>query len=274
MLALRHLLYLPAVVLAWLLVTNAGEATRLTAAARGLQSLEGSSRLAWRSLLETLSLTLYRGASDYAAQQAGLLAAAARAERAALLAACAMLALAVVQCALLACPPRPAAAMLAWHALLASALAFAVGVSAPLMAVAAHAEVPLLGSVVLDYDSKSLLCVIVRLVTSDDWWLGVVLGVFSVAVPLLKLVLTGLALLPQATGRRRAHAGMLAALGRWSLTDVFVVAVLVAFLAADHARASTAEIGLGLYFFAAYCALSQLATRWLALAAARADQHV
>jgi len=80
-------------------------------------------------------------------------------------------------------------------------------------------------------------------------------------------------LLPRAARWRRAHAGALAALGRWSLTDVFVVAVLVAFLAADKARASTAELGLGLYFFAGYCALSQLATRWLEWPAARADQH-
>ena len=53
------------------------------------------------------------------------------------------------------------------------------------------------------------------------------------------------------------------AIGKWSMADVFVVAVLVAYFSASGDEFSEAKIGLGLYYFAAYCLLSQYATQTL-----------
>ena len=47
------------------------------------------------------------------------------------------------------------------------------------------------------------------------------------------------------------------------LARVLVVAVLVAYFAASGDEFSEAKVGLGLYFFAAYCLLSQYATHTL-----------
>jgi hypothetical protein len=50
------------------------------------------------------------------------------------------------------------------------------------------------------------------------------------------------------------------------MADVFVVAVLVAYFAASDDEFSEAQVGLGLYYFAAYCLLSQYATHKLVTA--------
>jgi len=49
---------------------------------------------------------------------------------------------------------------------------------------------------------------------------------------------------------------LIKAIGRWSMTDVFVVAILLAFLTADTAQLTDATLGAGLYFFAGYGLLS------------------
>ena len=54
---------------------------------------------------------------------------------------------------------------------------------------------------------------------------------------------------------------LLHAVGKWSMADVFVVAVLVAFLAAGKDAYRSAHLGPGLYAFAAYCLLSMLAAQ-------------
>ena len=52
---------------------------------------------------------------------------------------------------------------------------------------------------------------------------------------------------------------MLHYLGKWSMTDVFVVAVMVAFLSANQSQTTQATIGVGLYYFATHALLAIIA---------------
>jgi len=56
-------------------------------------------------------------------------------------------------------------------------------------------------------------------------------------------------------------------IGKWSMTDVFVVAVLLAFLATSGNGLTDARLGPGLYFFAAYGLLTLAGSLLLARAA-------
>ena len=80
--------------------------------------------------------------------------------------------------------------------------------------------------------------------------------IFSVVVPTLKLVLSLAALVAPDSGFRRGCLKLVALVGKWSMTDVFVVAILLAFLAMDDGALTDSHLGPGLYFFAAYALLT------------------
>ena len=148
------------------------------------------------------------------------------------------------------------------YAMLAAAMvALAVGLSAPILSVEASKSLPLLGDTVFQFESKGVLSTIVSLVDAGNVWLAVLLSCFSVLIPVFKTLLVGL------TFFARTHHWSLRGLrlsrhvGKWSMADVFVVAILVAFFAANGNGITRAEVQAGLHFFAAYVVLSLVATQ-------------
>ena len=95
-------------------------------------------------------------------------------------------------------------------------------------------------------------------------YLGVALLIvfFSLVVPTFKLVLQGCALFTVKDELRSPLLGLNAALSKWSMADVFVMGLLVAFLAGGAAEQSNdiltmhASLGAGFYYFLAYCLFS------------------
>ncbi len=90
---------------------------------------------------------------------------------------------------------------------------------------------------------------------------------FSVIVPFGKAALVAWAMFIADVGRRRRTLHFVEAIAKWSMADVFVVAVLIAYLAAQASTttpgatapaliAFTAHFGQGFYWFAAYCIFS------------------
>lgn len=90
---------------------------------------------------------------------------------------------------------------------------------------------------------------------------------FSVVIPLLKAILLIGAHLPIRAILKRRLLWVSSVTSKWSMADVFVVAIFVAFLAANGLRESRAlvdfnsELGSGFYFFLGYCLVSILATQ-------------
>jgi hypothetical protein len=94
---------------------------------------------------------------------------------------------------------------------------------------------------------------------------------FSVVVPLVKMVLVGWAMFAPAEARQRTLA-FVETIAKWSMADVFVVALFITYLAAMASQSTpvagppivafTASFGPGFYWFAAYCLFS-LATQQL-----------
>jgi uncharacterized paraquat-inducible protein A len=101
---------------------------------------------------------------------------------------------------------------------------------------------------------------------------------FSVIVPLAKTALVGWAVFVAAGEQRRRILSAVETIAKWSMADVFVVALFVTYLAAMASQSApaagpplvafTAEFGPGFYWFAAYCLFSlasqQLTARVLA----------
>lgn len=92
---------------------------------------------------------------------------------------------------------------------------------------------------------------------------------FSVAIPLLKAILLIGAHLPFQDSLKRKLLWISSVTSKWSMADVFVVAIFVAYLAANGLKESRAlvdfnsTLGNGFYFFLGYCLVSILATQLL-----------
>ena len=89
---------------------------------------------------------------------------------------------------------------------------------------------------------------------------------FSVIVPLAKTALVGWAVFAADGERRRRTLAIVETIAKWSMADVFVVALFITYLAAMASQSApaagpplvafAAEFGAGFYWFAAYCLFS------------------
>ena len=107
---------------------------------------------------------------------------------------------------------------------------------------------------------------------------------FSIIVPGAKATMIVIALFMSDAARRVRTLRFIEAIAKWSMADVFVVALFMAFLAAQASQtpagdptapppllAFTANFGAGFYWFASYCLFSlaaqQMTSRWFTVGA-------
>lgn len=150
---------------------------------------------------------------------------------------------------------------LGYGLLVAAFMALLVGLTAPILSVEASKSLPLLGETVFQFESKGVLTTIGALWESGNLWLAVLLFVFSVAIPVFKTLIVALTFF--APGHQLSIHGLRLSkgMGKWSMADVFVVAILVAFFSTADNGLTQAEVQAGLYFFAGYVVLSLVATQ-------------
>jgi paraquat-inducible protein A len=105
---------------------------------------------------------------------------------------------------------------------------------------------------------------------------------FSVCIPLLKTILVCLAYFTQSIQIETRLIKFVVAIGKWSMADVFVIAIFLAIMSTNHAETNTSEqfsvfgfnialdistqtlsaVGDGFYYFTAYCMLSLIGTQF------------
>ena len=145
-----------------------------------------------------------------------------------------------------------------------SAAALPIGLTAPMLLIVTYKHLPVLGPVVFQFESKGVLSSLIALWDNGHWLIALSLGAFSVALPIIKTVL--LMVLSLLGGDRRATYGMrwLDRIGKWSMADVFVVALLLTYFIGEQANVTRAELEIGFYFFLGYAVLSLAASQLLA----------
>jgi paraquat-inducible protein A len=107
-------------------------------------------------------------------------------------------------------------------------------------------------------DEVSVLSGLVNLAHADEWFLFVIIFLFTLVFPIVKLA--GLGTVWWARGRDDERADQtlrwVSHLGKWSMLDVFVVAILVVTL--KSASVAQMTLGIGIYLFTASVILTQL----------------
>jgi hypothetical protein len=126
----------------------------------------------------------------------------------------------------------------------------------------------------------SLLGTIQKLWQDQRLFVAGLIFVFSIVIPLVKALLVLSAYLIKNIQLEKSIIDFVSKIGKWSMADVFVVAIFLAILSTDHAETENQQtlaifgfkldliissetlsaVGNGFYFFTAYCLVSLLGT--------------
>lgn len=127
----------------------------------------------------------------------------------------------------------------------------------------------------------SLLQTVEELYNDKRVLVAALIFLFSICIPIFKSMLITLAYFKRDSQLERQIYRFVSAIGKWSMADVFVVAVLLAVLSTNHAETASSQqlvlfgfkidllissqtlsaVGQGFYYFVAYCLLSIFATQ-------------
>jgi len=113
-------------------------------------------------------------------------------------------------------------------------------------------------------DAVSVVGGIITLFREGEYFLFAVLTLFTLVFPCVKLGLLAVIWLERAhdlARMRRLHRWV-ESLGKWSMLDVFVVAILI--VAMKSAGVADLHIGVGLYLFTFSVIATQFASVWVA----------
>lgn len=117
--------------------------------------------------------------------------------------------------------------------------------------------------------TNSILSTAIELYRNNHVLVAAMILLFSVAIPLLKAVLLMLAHLPLPDNFKHRLLWVSSITSKWSMADVFVIAIFVAYLGANGIQESRAlvdfqsDLGHGFYYFLGYCIVSIIATQLL-----------
>ena len=100
---------------------------------------------------------------------------------------------------------------------------------------------------------------------SNNDFVAALILLFSVIVPFVKGAMLGAAALVKNPFHRYRLFAFVRSISKWAMADVFAMGVWVAYLASDAAENFDAEIGVGFYYFVAYCLVSLLALQFMSV---------
>jgi len=125
------------------------------------------------------------------------------------------------------------------------------------------------GRIIAFDKTRSILGTVRDLFDSGNTLVAVLIITFSVVIPLFKGFMTLISLLNISRLARSKLGRFSAMISKWSMADVFVIGIFVAYLAANGIREDTglvafdSSLGSGFYYFMGYCLVSILASQIL-----------
>jgi paraquat-inducible protein A len=133
-------------------------------------------------------------------------------------------------------------------------------------------SVPFLGPQNVFDETRSILGTIDGLFENDNALVAILILFFSVIVPVAKaLTMLGALLLPNLSSRASLHR-FVGLISKWSMADVFVVGVFIAFLSTKSNENVGAELHSGFYYFLGYCLVSIASVQVIRIP--RPDGHI
>ncbi len=144
--------------------------------------------------------------------------------------------------------------------LIAITTALITGWFAPILAIIAYQDVPVLGQTVFQFESKSIVSALAKMYQSGQIAIATVIFLFTILVPVLKTFLKTMILVSNNLHFSKKTIRVLKAVGKWSMLDVFVIAILVTYFSTKSGGATDATLQIGVYFFTAYVVAAMILT--------------
>ena len=132
------------------------------------------------------------------------------------------------------------------------------GLSQPMMSLKISSSFPLVGEIELYNQTQSIWSSIVTLFDKDYQFVAFLIFLFSIAVPLFKQICFIIILCCDHLKIAQTLHNIVLVIGKWSMADVFVVGIFIAFLAGQAKPDVYANLQSGFYWFLAYCLTSIL----------------
>lgn len=137
-----------------------------------------------------------------------------------------------------------------------------------------------INSPMIDKD-LSVINTVEELWLSDKYLVAVLILLFSIGIPVVKSILVSWAFFVKNTDLQKKVLGYVSVIGKWSMADVFVVAIFLAVLSTNHSATQTdqqismfgfnlkliissetlSSVLHGFYFFVGYCLISMVGTQ-------------
>ena len=135
------------------------------------------------------------------------------------------------------------------------------GLYRPVMTIDVAPVLPFLGKTALYHQTRSILGTVGNLYDTGNTLVASLILLFSVIVPSLKGMLLVYVLAFRRAPFRIALFRFVDLIGKWSMADVFVVGIFLAYLAMGSVSGITAVLHEGFWLFLGYCLLSVAAVQ-------------
>jgi len=128
-------------------------------------------------------------------------------------------------------------------------------------------EVNFEGSITAFEFTRSLSGTMCELISHDHVIVGLLIAIFGIAIPFIKIILSLIALFLASGKTRNDLLFINSLLSKWSMSDVFLMAILVSFFTVNSNAQTintiqmSAKLGSGFYLFAIYCLLAIAASQ-------------
>lgn len=171
---------------------------------------------------------------------------------------------------------------------------FVPGILAPIFSLNMELSINLAGPALsseLVNKELSIIGTVQELFQDDRILVAALIFAFSVLIPIIKTSLITFVYFTKKLTLQRNISNFIAIIGKWSMADVFVVAIFLALLSTDHAQnaqqqelsffgmtlafevstQTLSNVGVGFYYFVAYCVLSIIGSQ-LVLGAVKSEE--
>ena len=145
------------------------------------------------------------------------------------------------------------------------------GLTKPILQIVISAELPIIGKTTFYEQTQSILETVDTLYSTNNKFVAILIFLFSVIIPVTKGVIILAVLLVRKFPLKAKLYRFVFIIGKWSMADVFVVGVFMAFLSTQSNSAIEAVLLEGFNYFAVYCLLSLLAIQMTTLEKPESD---
>ena len=113
---------------------------------------------------------------------------------------------------------------------------------------------------IFQYESKSIVSALEKIYLQEQYGIATIILLFTVITPIIKTFIMLTISLREKLHLSSKRIKFLSLIGKWSMLDVFVVAIVVTYFSMKSSGQTDANLQIGVYYFSLYVILSMICT--------------